>query len=232
MTEPSVQLIQHWWRKHTSLTSLKKVHSILKEHLREPDLQRFVNMCKAISYKCNGDGAGLSSGTLIDMLLCEFLRDKLPATLFTEYHDGECDLKIGEVPLSMKKINGKSTIALDWSKNKNTTKTKIEYFNHDILIINLKTEQWWKNTPRGIGGGDSNIKIKISYNDCIPSGIYLIDKLFCKYYITLSCNNKTNSLIESVCLYKMLKRSILLDLWIALPPSNETLDFQLLKSFP
>jgi hypothetical protein len=33
---------------------------------------------------------------------------------YVEFHKGECDMKICDVPLSQKKINGKSNIALDW----------------------------------------------------------------------------------------------------------------------
>jgi len=185
-------------------------------------LQDLSNKCHSITLSCKGDGAGLSGGTLIDMLLCKFFQEKLQ--LYKDYHDGESDMKIYDIPLSQKKINGKSRIALDWSKNE--TKTKKEHFNCNIIIINLKTEKWWKNNPT-----HKLCDIKITYTDIIPSGIYIIDKQFCKYFIKLSNNNKTNTLIESQYLYIMLKHSITQKLFIALPSPNKELKFNILNSF-
>jgi len=185
-------------------------------------LQDLSNKCHSITLSCKGDGAGLSGGTLIDMLLCKFFQEKLQ--LYKDYHDGESDMKIYDIPLSQKKINGKSRIALDWSKNE--TKTKKEHFNCNIIIINLKTEKWWKNNPT-----HKICNINITYTDIIPSGIYIIDKQFCKYFIKLSNNNKTNTLIESKYLYIMLKHSISQKLFINLPLPNKELKFNILEAF-
>ena len=65
------------------------------------------------------------------MLLCKFFQEKL--ALYSDYHNVESDMKICDMPLSLKKINGKSTIALDWSKNE--TKTKREHFSCNIILI-------------------------------------------------------------------------------------------------
>ena len=143
---------------------------------------------------------------------------------FEELHSGESDIKIDNTELSLKKINGKSTIALVWSKNETDNKKK--YFNSHVIIINLKTEKWWKTKPNKI---ISN-KI-ITYNDEIKSGIYFIDKKYCKRYINLSSNNKTNSLIDSQYLYFMLKRSIMLRLYIELPTPNKNIEFNILQAF-
>ena len=215
-------LIQKWWRKYTEIKNLKKIYDYLLSVLCVDDLQELSNKCRSITAKCTGDGAGLTGGTLVDMLLCDFFKHKIPQ--YTDNHDGECDMKICDMPLSLKKINGKSTIALDWSKNENAVKR--EHFSCCIMIINLKTEKWWKNNPVS-----KNSKIKMAYNDTIPSGIYLIDKQFCKFYIKLSSNNKTNTLIESQYLYIMIKRSILLDLFIELPIPNKIFNFNILNAF-
>jgi hypothetical protein len=214
--------IQKWWRKHTAIKALSLVHKYLFDNLSKEYLQELSNKCNAIIQKCKGDGAGLSSGTLIDMLLCEAFQTRLSE--YCDYHDGESDMKICNIPLSQKKINGKSTIALDWSKNKN--KSQREHFSCHILIINLKTEQWWKKTPV-----NSISNINITYNDKIPSGIYIIDKQFCKYSIKLSSNNKTDTLIDSQYLYIMLKHSINQKLFIALPSPNKQLKFNILNAF-
>jgi hypothetical protein len=218
-----VCIIQRWWKKYTTIGILQKVYKTLKGQLTKNDLQKLTNMCKAITNKCKGDGAGLTSGSIIDMLLCDYLKSKL-GEKYTDYHNGECDLMISDIPLSLKKINGKSTIALNWSKNENNNEE--EHFTCDIIIINLRQEKWWKNCPN-----IKNIKPKMIYNDEIPSGIFIIDKQFCKYFIKLSSNNKTNTLIDAQNLYIMLKRSISMNLFISLPLPNETMEFNILKSF-
>jgi hypothetical protein len=147
-----------------------------------------------------------------------------------EFHNGECDMKICDVPLSQKKINGKSIIALDWSKNDtNTTK---EYFSTHIMILNLKTERWWKTKPIKTANLGYKMKnTKICYNDIIPAGIYLIDRKYCKKCVILAKNNKTNSLIKNSFLYLMLKMSIAQKLFIEIPEPNCNVTFNILNAF-
>lgn len=222
-SDSSAKIIQKWWKyHHSSSCQTKMVYNYLVNILNTDDLQELSNKCSSITSKCNGDGAGLTGGTLIDMFLCAFLKKKLPR--YSDNHTGECDMTICNVPFSLKKINGKSTIALDWSKNENAGKRK--YFRCDIMIINLKSEIWWKKHPTQIAS-----TIKMIYNDTIPSGIYLIDKSFCKHYIQLSNNNKTNTLVESQYLYLMMKRSIQLCRWIELPQPNKSIEFNILHAF-
>jgi hypothetical protein len=218
----STTIIQRWWRKHTDISNLKKVVEIFKQELKIEGLQELSNMLAAITKKCNGDGAGLASGTIVDMLLCDFFKVKL--TEFSDCHTGECDMKISNIPLSLKKINGRSEIALDWSKN--PTIGGREHFTCGVMIINLKEEQWWKKGPRS-----NKSNIKITYIDSIPAGIYLIDKRFCKYYVKISSNNKTNARIDSQYLYIMLNRSISLNLFTPLPSPNKELRFNILNAF-
>jgi len=214
--------IKKWWKKYTS-SELNIVHKLIESELTPSDLQELSNKCKSITNVCKGDGAGLTGGTLTDMLICKYLSEKLKDR-YEESHSGESDIKIDNTELSLKKINGKSTIALDWSKNETDNQKK--YFNCHVIIINLKTEKWWKTKPNKI---ISN-KI-ITYNDEIKSGIYFIDKKYCKKYIKLSSNNKTNSLIDSQYLYIMLKRSIMLRLYIELPAPNNKIEFNILNAF-
>jgi hypothetical protein len=215
--------IKKWWKKITSIKELNSARNILRSALTDSDLQELSNTCNAVTMRCKGDGAGLFCGALIDMVLCAYFKKKLN-DLYEEAHSGESDIKINNTELSLKKINGKSTIALDWSKNK--TDNKKTYFNCHVMIINLKTEKWWKTKPNKIIGN----KI-ITYNDEIKSGIYFIDKKYCKMYIKLSENNKTNSLIDSQYLYLMLKRSIMLRLYIELPTPNKNIEFNILQAF-
>ena len=134
-------------------------------------------------------------------------------------------MKIYNTNLSLKKINGKSSIALDWSKN--NTDNKKKYFNTHIMIINLKTQQWWKKSPN-IKSNNNKFTI---YNDEIKMGIYFIDKKYCKTRIKLSENNKTNSLIDSQYLYLMLQRSKRLGLCLELSTPNEIIKFSILNAF-
>lgn len=205
--------IQKWWRRYTNIKLLKRIKNYIQNNLSSDDFKELSEKCFAITKKCKGDGAGLSGGILIDMLLVEFLQTKL--TQFKEFHNGESDIIIDNIPLSQKKINGRSTIALDWSKNKDIIHKN--NFNYHILIINLKTEQWWKR--------DKN------YNDIIYAGIYIIDKQYCKRFIILSNNNKTDRLIDQKQLYKMLKRSYRCNLFIPLPEPEQNLKFNILNAF-
>lgn len=220
--ESNIIKMQRWWRSCSSIKNLNTVKNYLSNNLANADLQDLSNKCHCISKTCSGDGAGLSGGTLIDMLLCSYFHKRLPE--YKEYHVGESDMKICDIPLSQKKINGKSSIALDWSKNEKDGNR--EHFSENILIINLKSEQWWKKNPI-----ESKTKLKVKYNDTIPSGIFLVDKQFCKYYIKLTKNNKTDTLIESQYLYIMLKRSMALKLHIELPSPNKDLRFDILNAF-
>ena len=222
MRRNAILTIQKWMKTHTSISRLSRVRNCILSQLSPSDFQELSNKLHSITQACKGDGAGLSSGTLIDMLICNFFQQKMSE--YTEYHNGESDMKICNIPLSQKKINGKSTIALDWSKNK--FESGREHFSSDIIIINLKSEQWWKNTPK-----KTVSNIQVTYNDTIPAGIYIIDKQFCKYYVKLSSNNKTDTLIESPFLYIMLKRSLHLNLYISLPVPNAQLTFNILNAF-
>ena len=212
-------------RSETRLMSasdeLKKVHANFSASLLPSDLQDLANKCDAISRSCKGDGAGLAGGTLTDMLVCGFLKAKMAD--YSECHTGESDLKIGEVPLSLKKINGKSTVALDWSKNENDLKK--EHFSCHLVIINLKTQQWWKNEPSKKPSTD------IKWNETIPAGIYLINKEYCKAHVQLGKNNKTNTLIADQYLYMMLKESLKEGLCLPMPPPNEVLNFDIMQAF-
>lgn len=122
---------------------LTKIVNYMKTNLDKDILTELSDKINCLNNFCKGDGCGLTSGTLIDIFITKFLMKKL--SKFKEYHDNETDCIICNERLSFKKINGKSTIALNWSKN--PTKDKKEKFIDNMLIINLKTCQWWKQRP-------------------------------------------------------------------------------------
>lgn len=210
LTQTEAQIIiRRFWVKYSSILVLRKVINYIKKSLTINDLQDFSNKCYSISKKLKGEGCGLSSGVFIDMLICELFTNKLKN--FSEYHKGESDMKINNIEFSFKKITGKSIIALDWSKNKSVSNK--EKFSSHIILLNLKTEKWTKNESE------------------ILSGLYIIDKKYCKKYIILSSNNKTNSLIKQKEVYKLLKRSEYQQLFIIIPKMNHELNFTISNSF-
>jgi hypothetical protein len=167
-------------------------------------------VAKMTAMRQQGDGCGLSGGILVDMFITNYLSSKMDN--FTINHRGESDCKIGDHPLSIKKITGKSTIALDWSKNGAQSKPR-DRWNTDMMIINLRTETWRKHTPP------------------LPAGIYFVSRIYCKEHITLSSNNKTNSLIKSDSLYTILQESIMQERVILFPTDIPVVTFDILRAF-
>lgn len=206
---------------NSDIKMLQYIHLYLIQNLTDNDLYELATKCNSITKFCKGDGAGLLGGSLIDLLISKFFETKLDK--YFENKQGEADMKICDLPLSLKKINGKSTIALDWSKNNNSNIK--EYFTHHIILINLKSSKWWKNKPK------VNINNNINYNNIIYAGIYIIDKNYCKNNIKLSSNNKTNTLIDSVSLYHMITDSIIKGLYIKIPHSDKNVTFNILNAF-
>jgi hypothetical protein len=219
----STMKIQKWWKTRTSIINLRVVKNYLEAEFSPQDLQMISDCCKSIAQKCKGDGSGLLTGSLIDMYLSEMMSTKLSS--YEEHHEGESDMKICNLPLSLKKITGKSTIALDWSKNGEQSSQNKTHFTSDIILVNLKTEKWWKNGPTGTKNE------KIHYNNEVEAGFYLIDKQYCKKNISLSSNNKTDTLIDSKNLYEMINRSLLQNLFIRIPPPKNAVDFNILNAF-
>jgi len=205
---------------------LQGVFDEIKTHLTPAILTDMSSKMNAISERMNGDGAGLSGGFLVDMFLTEYLSNRLES--FVECHIGESDCCILDVPLSIKKISGKSTIALDWSKNGETAKIR-ERFNTDIIIVNLKTQQWWKKEP--VGCATQEEKDSLFYSSVIKAGMYVIAKTYCKEHVKLCSNNKTDSMIDSVSLYKMLKQSIQANMFIEFPTDVPVCKFNMLNAF-
>ncbi len=170
----------------------------IKEELKKIDTFLFNAKCDALLKVCNNsDGSGLNSGHLIDLLMGE-------EEVCTPCYEGEADFIIGGVKTSFKKISGKSTIALNWSKNPKKSDKKL--FTCPILILVLSTGKWWKR--------------KLNYTNIIEKGFYIIDPN-CKEWVVLSSNNKSNTIIKSEYLYKMISISKEQDLFIPLPKSHD-----------
>ena len=198
----------------------------LKKYLTHDVMCDMLAKMNALSDVVKGDsGSGLSGGMLIDMFLTEYLTNIIKS--YEACHKGESDCKILNIPISIKKINGKSTIALDWSKNGDDSK-KRERFETDIMIINLKSGKWWITEPRGATQEEKDSNY---YSNTINAGIYIISHKYCKNNITLSSNNKTNSLIDTKQLYNMLKESIRENMVLEFPTEFPTYKFKILNAF-
>jgi hypothetical protein len=209
----------------SDIIPLRKAFDYLKDNLTPELLEEFVSKLYAIRDAFTGDGAGLSGGTVTDMFSVAFLSANI--TGFVGHRSGEGDCKINDHPFSLKKINGDSTIALDWSKNGENSK-KRERFNKDMIIINLKTKQWWKKGPVKATADE---KASGFYTKTIKAGIYFISHTYCKSNICLTSNNKTDTLIENVPLYKMLMQSITNNMVIELPTEVPVSNFNILNAF-
>ena len=204
------------------MSELPMIHQSLEASFTEDIRQDLSDKIHAIQCSCKGDGAGLTCGSLVDMLISETFQQVM-GPHYTEYHVGESDMKLCDIPLSLKTIKAKSTIALDWSKN--PTESTREYFNEHIMILNTQSDVWWKKSPKLKSQED------ILYNDMVPAGFYLVDKDFCKKNIKLSSNNKTNTLIQSQDLYWMLQYSRSQGLSVTLPIPLPTYQFHISHAF-
>lgn len=209
----------------TPCLALAHVFEHLRSELTPAILCDLVAKLHAIRVEFTGDGAGLSGGTVSDKFIVAYLAQQIKD--FKEFHSQESDCKIKEHPMSVKKINGCSTVALNWSKNGEDSK-KRELFETDILIVNLKTEQWWKKAPK-----IATVEERASnyFSTPIPAGIYLISRDFCKKNVCVKSNNKTDTLIDQVPLYKMLRSSIDDGRFITFPTEYPTITFDILKAF-
>lgn len=220
----------------TNQNELKKIIEYLEKYLTPDKLQEISNMCIAVNNSCTGDGSGLSSGTLIEKVVSAFFKNILPE--FECYNIGQADMKICGNPVSFKKTTGKSELASNWTKPKKlkpneiiTNKSNEKYikipFQEHILIINLKTDKWWKRKP----GVEVRNNLKFPPYDIIPMGIYIVDKEYCKKNVVLSSNTKTDTLIKNYYVYNMIQNSILNKLYIKLPEPNKKIKFDILKAF-
>lgn len=194
-------------------------------------LQQMSDYSSAVQNKFRGDGCGLSSGKAIEMLILELFKEALRKD-FEECHEGEADLSLFGTKVSFKKINGSSEIALSWSRNdgiqkegNRKNKEPRTTFTCPILIMNLKTSQWWKNGPRYPSKLETQSCTEWSkakadhvefYTRVIPAGFYFIDNFACRN-IKLGRNNKTNTVIHRTDVYSLLQGSLKSGLYIPLP---------------
>lgn len=183
--------------------------SVLRKLIKHDECDIYAK-CLAIQEKCKGDGCGLISGTLIDMVFTQLV-SRQNRLHISQHHCGEADLlfsqilktRTHDIPISFKKLNGKGNIALHWSKNEKPCQNKAPT-NH-ILILNLKEMQWWMQGPKMIQKG---IPAKLDFTKKVKAGLYLIDRHTCTQHVHLSSNNKTSALITEQNVFYLMQLAI------------------------
>jgi len=189
---------------NASKEDIKQIHSTLTR-LTPEARQRFANECKAIEVSKSPDGKGLSTGADIDYHLVNgFLPDELGDD-FEKYHEGEADVKISEVAASYKTLRSKGDTALSWSKNPDKKKdgsssVDRKFLENPIPMIMYLREsgRWWVNGPT------KSRHESIEWNRELKSGFYIIDMKKAASFIELKSNNKSDSIIDSQDMYRML----------------------------
>ena len=184
--------------------------------LTEADLTFIRSMVKSIRNSFKGQpGAGLATGLLVDTALTRYLSKTLSEHKI--YHSNEADAICSDIVYSLKTICSAtgSDLALDWSKNPETSSVYRERFTCPIVICILETSRWWSNLPQ--------------YNEVVYSGIYFIDHNFCKN-IGLTRNNKSNAIIPKKCVYTLLKHAEKSKLFIKFPNAAPC-SFDILQAF-
>jgi hypothetical protein len=184
-------------------------------------LQDISDSIYAIERDFKGDGSGLNASGFSDKYMRKKLAEIIPS--LKEIDKGDADWSINYHDLSFKKIRGKSTIALNWSKNPKGAKVK-DLFENDIMLMISKTCQWWKKNPR-------EFDPEIDYAKSINRGFYIIDKYYLKQNINLGPNNKSNNVISEKQLYLAVINSLERDLFIEMPKPLGIKTFNILKAF-
>jgi len=163
-------------------------------------LQEISDKMWTLHQHLKSDGRGLSGGTIMEQTVFEILEKHVRD--FRVCCHGQSDCIIMNTHLSFKKITGKSSLALNWSKNKSECQHR---FDCPILLMNLKEGKWWRN--------------KKQVDRFLPSGFYLIDDQLCNDHVQLKSNNKTNSLIDPNDLYFLMTHCLDEGLFLELPPA-------------
>ncbi|NDE13746.1 DNA cytosine methyltransferase [bacterium] len=164
-------------------------------------LQEISDKLWVLGRRIHSDGKGLSGGMMMENTIFEIMEKHLDG--FRRNNEKQSDCLVAGTKVSFKKITGKSSIALNWSKNPGGAGGI--RFDCPVLIMNLEEGSWWKS--------------KRGFDRFLNAGFYLVDPVFCNENVRLKSNNKTDSLVDSEDLYRMLTRSLEEDMFVALPPA-------------
>tara|TARA_Y100000768_G_scaffold335065_1_gene276082 strand:- start:314 stop:979 length:666 start_codon:yes stop_codon:yes gene_type:complete len=189
--------------KNKQYDHIRVIRDTLKT-IPEESWQRFANESKSIEVSKSEDGRGLSTGADLDYhTVTAFLPDEL-GNKFQKYHKGEADFKISDNVASFKTLRSKGEIALSWSKNPVTKKDGSPSIDRKFLddpipmvLYIRETKRWWEKGPK-------NPDSDLIWNKEVEAGFYLVNMHSASKYITLKANNKSDSIIGSKDIYKML----------------------------
>lgn len=179
------------------------IHEI--SHTYHDEFQKIFDYADAIKNAVTGNGAGLTRGFLIDRMINEVLEN---THIFKQYHEGQADIMAQNIPYSIKTLtNGGNDIALCWSKNPTIEKKELE---HDILLINLKSEKWYTTEQE------------------IKRGVYMIDKNIANKYITLYSNNKTDYVLRKKSLHDLIMHNSIKNGWYVEIESKDNYEWSII----
>ena len=185
-------------------SDLKKITSAF-EKISLESWEAFANSCQCIQISKSADGRGLSTGADIDFFLTnQFLPEEMGGD-FEKFHKGEADVKIAGIPASFKTLRTKGDLALSWSKNPTHKKDGTPSIDREFLTDPLpmivyvrESGRWWKNAP---ANPSSN---SYTWNQKICSGIYVANLSEASKYLILKSNNKSDSIIDSQGMFRIL----------------------------
>lgn len=201
-----------------------KIRNILEplNRISKEAYQKFSNEAKSIEVSKSEDGKGLSTGADIDYHL---VKGFLPSELgndFQRFQKGEADVKISGRPASFKTLRRKGDTAMSWSKNPESKKDGTPSVNRNFLKNPLpmimyvrESSKWWKGSPK-----NPNHK-SIVWNQEISSGFYVINMVKAAKYIVLKQNNKSDAIINSQDMYRMLLETVEEGNYVKIPEPNE-----------
>ena len=190
--------------KEIKTSDLQKIVNAF-EKITPKSWEIFSNSCQCIQISKSADGRGLSTGADIDFFLTnQFLPEQMGGG-FDKFHKGEADVKIAGVPASFKTLKSKGDTALSWSKNpthkKDGSLSVDRKFLSDpmpMIVYVRQSSRWWKKTPNNPSSKS------YTWNQVIYSGIYVVDTFKSSNFLVLKSNNKSNSIIDSKDMFRML----------------------------
>ena len=201
-----------------------KIRKILEplNRISKEAYQRFSNEAKSIEVSKSEDGKGLSTGADIDYHL---VKGFLPSELendFQRFQKGEADVKISGIPASFKTLRRKGDTAMSWSKNPESKKDGTpsidrNFLNNPLPMIMYVREssKWWKGSPKNPNHNS------IVWDREISSGFYIINMDKAARYIVLKQNNKSDAIIDSQDMFRMLLETVEEGNYVKIPEPNK-----------
>lgn len=193
------------------------VHEILSKYL-SADHRQYIFDCIHTIHKHlkmhSKQGYGLMGGALADEFVSQYMKKICP--LWQSCHDGQADFRLNGMRISFKKTQFGSDLALSWSRNDKVKKLVRPKFEVLMILYVMYSEKWYHRQD----------------DTLFESGWYIIPVSLLNEHVTLSCNNKTDTLIKKQELCTILQKVRSLGFHIPFPTVQErALNFDLTNAF-